>query len=440
MKCRKNLVVKFFILFIIGVVCSFNSARSESAAMASTGDPSQEQAKIVIEYLHINSETFGGPTIEQYAKAFNSSHDKYIVKPVFVPDSYKGVMQQLQANAAAGKPSAVAQVGYYWLNYFSLTHQFVDINTLDPAYMNNYLPNVKALATTSDGRIAGVPYSFSTPVIYYNLTLLAEAGLDTSNLPKTVDELYDWARAVKDKTGKFGFIIAASGDFWLEQWEIESNGGRMIQVNGDGGIKATFASPEGIEALQRMSDLINKDKAAIYLLGDAGKDGFTSGNIAMFAATIGYCSGIRDTVNFDLATGPLPTYGEKTPRVPTGGNFLAITAQSAETQKGAWEWIKFLTTQEGYYEWTVGTGYVPPRKDVEELPLFQEYLKKNPLLNASLRQMPLTVPFVSFPGDAGLQIEQGLLDARDAIMNGEQSAEQVLTKLQNRANELMGQE
>jgi ABC-type glycerol-3-phosphate transport system substrate-binding protein len=91
------------------------------------------------------------------------------------------------------------------------------------------------------------------------------------------------------------------------------------------------------------------------------------------------------------------------------------------------------------YDWTVGTGYVPPRKDVEEMPKFKEYLKTNPLLNASLQQMSHTVPFVSFPGDVGLQMEQGLLDARDAIMNGEQTAEKALTDLQNKYNPLMSQ-
>jgi multiple sugar transport system substrate-binding protein len=406
-----------------------------SACASKTQGKSQE--KIVIEYLHINSETFGGPTIKQYAEAFNNSQDKYTVKPVFVAESYKGIMQQLRADAAAGHTPAVAQVGYYWLNYFSENHQFVDINTLDPGYLNSYLPNVIALCTTPKGQVAGIPYSFSTPVMYYNTELLAEAGLDTKNLPKTVDEMYDWARTVKNKTGKYGLAMAAAGDFWLEQWEIESNGGRMIQRNDDGSVKATFASPEGIEALQRISDLINKDKAATYILDDPIKDAFMSGNVAMIGGTIGWSTGIKDGSNFAFVTGPMPAYANETPRVPVGGNFLAITTQSPEEQAGAWEWIKFLTTPKGYYDWTVGTGYVPPRKDVPETPEFQGYLKENPMLDACLQQMQYTVPFVSFPGDVGLQIEQDLLDIRDTIMNGDQTAAAALTDLQNKYNKLI---
>jgi len=274
--------------------------------------------------------------------------------------------------------------------------------------------------------------------MYYNLELLAKAGIDTSKLPETVEELYNWARTVKQKTGEYGLAMAAASDFWLEQWAIESNGGRMVKYNSDGTMTATFASPEGAEALQMMADLITKEKAATYILGEPIKEAFTSGKVAMIGATIGWSAGIKDGADFEFVTGPMPPYGNKTPRVPVGGNFLAITALKPEEQAGSWEWIKFLTTPQAHYDWTVSTGYVPPRKDVTETKEFQEYLKTNPLLEACLKQMQYIVPFVAFPGDVGLEIEQMLLDVRDTIMNGDEPAASALAELQERANKLMG--
>ena len=422
-----------------------NTAESPGATVGKTitEETSTETAesgeRIVVEYWHINSETTGGPTIEEYADQFNASQDKYTVKPVFITDSYKGIMQQLLAEAAAGSAPGVVQVGYYWLNHFTTNHQYVDIQTLEPEYLDNYLPNIVDLCTTIDGQVAGIPYSLSTPVMYYNIDLLQQAGLDTDNLPTTIDELYDWARTVKEKTGKFGLVNAAATDFWIEQYEIESNGGRMVNYNDDGTMTATFASEEGIEAMQKMSDLINVDKAATYLIGDAVKEGFTGGNVAMMTGTIGWSTGIIDASSFEVVTSPLPAYGDNETRVPVGGNFLAVTALTEEEQQGAWEWIKFITTPEAHIEWTQVTGYVPPRKDVSDTPEFQKYLQTASQLNACLEQMENAVPFVSFPGDAGLEIEQGLLDVRDVIMNGDQTAKEALEELQNRANELMGQ-
>jgi len=398
-----------------------------------------QEKRIVIEYWHRNSETAGGPTIDAYAKAFNESQSVYTIRPVFMADAYKGIMQKLMAEAATGKAPGVVQVGYYWLNFLAENYKFVDIKSLDKNYLANYLPNIIDLCTTADGRVAGIPYSFSCPIMYYNKELLAKAGLNAAKLPSTVDELYAWAKAVKAKTGKYGLAMAAASDFWLEQWAIESNGGRMVSYNKDGTMKATFASPEGIEALQKISDLINKDKAATYVLGETIKEAFTSGKVAMIGATIGWSAGIKAGANFGFVAGPMPTYGKKAPRVPVGGNFLAITAMTPEQQKGAWEWVKFLTTKKAYYDWTVATGYLPPRTDVQKMPEFQKYLKENPLLVAAFTQMPNIVPFVAFPGAVDLEIEQGLLDMRDAIMNADVTAKEGLTGMQGKANGLMGQ-
>lgn len=414
---------------------------SEAEEATTNGEEKTEDSgeKIVIEYWHKNSETAGGPTIEEYAEQFNASQDKYEVKPVFMTEDYKGIMQQLQAEAAAGSAPAVIQVGYYWLNYFTENHQYVDIKDLDESYLDNYLPNIIDLCTTQDGSVAGVPYSLSTPVMYYNVDLLKEAGLDTDHLPTTIDELYDWARTVKDKTGEYGLAIAAASDFWIEQYEIESNGGRMVNYNDDGTMTATFASEEGCEALQNMADLINVDKAATYVLGESIKEAFSSGKVAMIAATIGWSTGIIDASDFEVVTSSMPSYGTNERRVPVGGNFLAITALDEEEQQGAWEWIQYITTAEAHVDWTKATGYVPPREDVNELEEFQAYLEEAPQLNACLDQMEDLVPFVSFPGDAGLEIEQELLDTRDVIMNGEQTATEALGELQEEANELMAE-
>ena len=122
-----------------------SSQGSDSASGTAAGD------RIVIEYWHRNSENAGGPTIEAYAEAFNASQDRFEVKPVFMTDAYKGIMQKLMAEAAAGKAPAVIQVGYSWLNFLAENYQVVDIQEIDSAYLDNYLPNIVDLCTTTDG-------------------------------------------------------------------------------------------------------------------------------------------------------------------------------------------------------------------------------------------------------------------------------------------------
>jgi len=54
-----------------------------------------------------------------------------------------------------------------------------------------------------DGTWYGLPYLRSTPILYMNTTLLEKAGLDT-NGPKTWEELAEYCKTIKEKTGAYG--------------------------------------------------------------------------------------------------------------------------------------------------------------------------------------------------------------------------------------------
>ena len=119
----------------------------------------------------------------------------------------------------------------------------------------------------------------------------------------------------------------------------------------------------------------------------------------------------------------IPDLGQTSPRkVPAGGCFLAITAQTDEQKEAAWEFEKYLYSVESMAAWTIGTGYVPPRKDVADAENgLKSFLAENEMMKAAIEQMDGVVSWTSFPGDAGLQAEQMLLDMRDQIFGGQVS-------------------
>ena len=88
--------------------------------------------------------------------------------------------------------------------------------------------------------------------------------------------------------------------------------------------------------------------------------------------------------------------------------------------------------------WTIGTGYVPPRKDVADSPDgLKSFLEENEMMKAATTQMDAVVKWTSFPGDAGLEAEQIMIDVRDQILNGNVTAEEGLTDAQNKINALL---
>ncbi|EGO65739.1 ABC transporter, solute-binding protein [Acetonema longum DSM 6540] len=430
----KKSMVKGICLGLVSMLLLAGCGSQNSTAPAADGK------KVRIEYWHVNAETQGGKTVEQLVKDFNAQSKTVEVVARYNPDMYKGLMQNLQAEAATEKSPAVVQIGWAFLDYFSNNFRYVAPQTIIDAHFpqdktflqDHFLPNVMGLAKNSRSSQVGLPYSLSTPVLYINRDLLRQAGLD-ENGPKTWEELIKFANTIKAKTGKYGFYMQEPADNWAQQALMESNGARMM-TNG----KASFASDEGIRAYEAYADMVVNQKSALHISWGEGVQSFIDGNVGMLYTTIAQRANVQKGATFDAAAVSSPAWQGKAKRLPAGGCFLAITAQTEAEQKAAWEFTKFLYSVESMAAWTKGTGYVPPRKDVAEAENgLKSFLAENKMMAAATSQMDGVVSWTSFPGDAGLQAEQLLLDVRDRILSGSISAREGLTQTQTKINELL---
>lgn len=430
-----KIVTRFLLLFMAVVFLAACSSKDGG----SSGDAASG-GKVKIEYWHVNAETQGGKTVEELVEEFNAQSDTVEVVAKFNPDMYKGLMQNLQAEAAAGNAPAVVQIGWAFLDYFSNNFSYTEPQSIIDEYFeedqtfltDHFLPNVMDLAKNSEGSQVGIPYSLSNPVLYINRDLLREAGLDEDG-PKTWQEVQEFAEVIKEQTGKYGFYLQEPADNWATQALLESNGAQMI-TNG----KATFASPEGIEAYSLWADMIVEEETALHIGWDQGIQSFIDGNVAMLYTTIAQRSNVQNNAQFDVATVKSPAWEGKEVKLPAGGAMLAITAQEEEQKKAAWEFMKFLYSVESVAKWTEGTGYVPPREGVADAENgLKQFLEDNEMMQAAVDQMDVIVPWTSFPGDAGLQAEQLLLDMRDQILGGAITVEEGLTSTQEAINELL---
>lgn len=411
----KKLLKAVAIALLIGTL--FVGCKKETKEASADGNSGE---KIKIEYYHVNAETQGGASVKELVDNFNKNNDHIEVTDVYNPDMYKGLMQNLQAKQAAGESPGLVQVGWAFLDYFSNNFDYVSPEEAIEKYdedknflKDNFLPNVLDLAKNSDGDQVGIPYSLSTPVLYINKDILKEAGLSEEG-PKTWSEVHEFSKTIKEKTGKYGLYIQEPADFWGQQAIIESNGAKMITDN-----KASFASPEGIEAMQFYQDMV-KDGSALHISWDEGVQSFVDGNIAMCYTTIARREQIQKGASFDVTSLMSPTFENKERKVPAGGCFLAITATDDDEIKAAWEFEKYLYGIEQMATWTKGTGYTPPRKDVAEAENgLKSFLEENEMMKPAIEQSKDVVSWASFPGNAGLESEQALLDMRDEILAGD---------------------
>ena len=401
--------------------------------------------KTVIEYWHCNAETQGGLTVDELVKNFNENNDHIEVVAKYNPDMYKGLMQNLQAESAAGNTPALVQIGWAFVDYFSNNFAYVSpqdaIGTYDSGdstfLTDNFLPNILDLAVNSSGDQVGIPYSLSTPVLYVNTDLLAEAGV-TNTEPQTWQEVQEISEQVKANTGKYGLYVQEPEDFWAQQAIIESNGGKLLTKDGDS-YKATFASDEGIEAMQTYADMV-ADGSALHISWEEGAQSFVDGNCAMLYTTIARRAYVQENAQFNAISVKSPEWEGKKRQVPAGGCFLAITAQDDDQIAAAWEFEKYLYSIESMAAWTEGTGYVPLRKDVADAENgLKDFLAENTMMTPAIDQMEDVVKWTAWPGDAGLTAEQTLLDMRDQILGGEVSAADGMKQAEDQINALLPQ-
>lgn len=428
----------------LSLLCAGMLAVSLTGCAGSSDTAPKESGKTVIEYWHVNSESFGADTVKQLVEKFNQENPDIQVVEKYNPDMYKGLTQNLQAAMASGQNPDVVQMGYSYLNYAGENFKYDNMQDIvdkyfpdDKSFMkDNYLPNILSLAQTDDGKQIGLPYSVSDPVLYYNPDIFRQAGLDPDKPPTTWEDVAKDAKIIKEKTANTGFFMQEYADNWAQQALIESNGGHMLTQK-DGHTVAGFDSPEAAAAYQLIADMV-KDGTGLHATNEEGFQAFLSGKLGMVCTTIGKRENFEKGAKFKVMAAPFPAFAGKEKKVPAGGNFLMIFSKDPEKQKAAWRFVKFLESPEALAMWTKGTGYLPPRKGITEDPNgLKDFVAQNKIMQAAMVQMPSIVKWASFPGANGLQAEQALIDVRDVILSGKQSAADALHEAATKINGML---
>jgi multiple sugar transport system substrate-binding protein/sn-glycerol 3-phosphate transport system substrate-binding protein len=293
------------------------------------------------------------------------------------------------------------------------------------------------LATNSADIRVGLPYSVSSPVMFYNKDLFAAAGLPET-APETWEQVIEYAKQIKGKTGKFG-IYLQEGDTFVFQALLESNGGRMVTWD-KGKARASFNASAGVAAIQAYADMVLKDKSAVSLNASAdGVKAFLDGEVAMLVTSIAQRRNVQSNAKFAVDAAKFPVWQGKKRAVPAGGSFLAITARGESQQKAAWEFAKFLYSNESVTAWTQGTGYIPPTKVAADSPALKSFMEANKMMSAATSQVEDVVPWTAYPGNAGLKALQIVVDARSQILTGKRSVSDALKDAEDQINKLLNE-
>jgi len=381
-------------------------------------------------------------TIQELTDTWAAENPQHSVKAVYAGNYEETTTKALTA-AAAGSPPHVAVL--LAIDIFTLVEEDVVIPITDVAttaedatWLDGFYKGFMNDATL-DGKIYGVPFQRSTPVLYYNKDAFREAGLDPDSPPATWTEMIEMGKKLtkKDDNGnvvQWGTRIPTLGlgGAWLYGGLVISNGSVL---SADNGIDVAIDTPEALGALEFLTQLSSEGVMAPGGIswGDTPK-AFIEGNAATIWTSTGNLAYVNDNAEFDWGVAFLP--GGKGPGAPVGGgNFYIFKDTSAEEQAAALDFIKFMTAPENAAKWAIATGYIAPRADTWETPIMKEYAAKLPQALVALDQIQYAKrEFATFQRG---QVTKFLVEAIESTIDGQTTAAEALAEAQKRADGIL---
>ena len=379
--------------------------------------------------------------IDGYVAEFNSTHDDIQVQPVFT-GNYTENMSRAQAAIASGQPPDLAILlstdlytlvdmdGVIPLDDYIGSDEGLDIDDFFDAFMSN---------STSGGKVWGIPWQRSTPILYYNKDAFAEVGLDPETPPATWEELVIFGQQLMVRDGdnvtRWGFEAAAQ--FWtFANFAIQA--GRHHGSLGDDPCGVYLNTPESIQALNFLRSLQVEHK--IMPDGDLPwktlPADFIAGAVGMIIHSTGSLSSLLAAVPFELGTGFLPAGPAGYGATVGGGNLYIMADIGKERQDAAWTFIRWMVRPEQLGQWGIDSGYVAGRNASWETEPLKSYAAKVPQVLTARLQLKYAVK--EFPATySGPEIAQITQRAVQAVYTGQMSSEEALKSAQDQSDVLL---
>ena len=232
-------------------------------------------------------------------------------------------------------------------------------------YLDNINPAVLKCVTSND-KIVAVPSKAAIMGLSYNVDLFEKAGLmesdGTPKQPKDWNEVVEFAKQIKEKTGQSGFVLptANRNGGWIFTSIAWSFGAKFMEQQADGKWKATFNTPEAAEALQWVKDLKWKYDllpANTLVDGEEWYRVFGTGKAGMSIMAGDYPNRVISYGMKPEQIGIMATpAGPKAHVTLLTGEIHAVSSKATDDQiDAAMRWIKTISTYEATDEFKKNT-------------------------------------------------------------------------------------
>ena len=183
----------------------------------------QAQEEVVIDFYFPSATANDAEGIfQRYAELFHAENPDITVNPVFTgsyTDTRNTILTELQGGGAGPDAAVMLSIDLYSFaeeGYIVPAQGFIDQMADGAAYVEGFFPALMLNSMDEAGHVWTIPFQRSTPILYYNADLLADAGYDSP--PTNNAELVEIAQALTTDE-RDGLLVPVAGGFpiWMYQ-------------------------------------------------------------------------------------------------------------------------------------------------------------------------------------------------------------------------------
>ena len=263
-------------------------------------------------------------------------------------------------------------------------------------FLEDYMPGLLADSYYNKS-LYSLPALRSTPLLYINEDMLAEAGLPR-RAPATWDEFREYCKKLTKvnaagETTQYGvgFTMGATTAHWYFQGAVYAFDGKISDEN----FKIHLTEAPAVAAAKLWQDMVFIDKSAVP---SVSHDDLFNKKVAMVFGSTGSMGNVMNRATFKVLPAFIP--GQVRNGVPVGGAVIAMPSTDTWRQWAAWEFMKFFTGTDSQAYLAEKTGYMPNSLSASKHPDLVKYYAANPQWKVAIDQLKYVQPqasVISFP-------------------------------------------
>ena len=239
-----------------------------------------------------------------------------------------------------------------------------------------------------------MPFNSSTPLIYYNKTFFAKAGLDPENPPKTYEEIREAAVALQ-AAGYKTPLTWNLHSWYFEQMICLQDEPFVNDKNGRSGNLPTEVVFNGEAGQKVLEWWVGLEKDGLFLDVGPGwsnhRAAFGSGEVALTMSSssdVNTLTAALKEKGWEMGTGYIPRPEGAKGGVAIGGGSLWLTnSHTTEEELAALKLITYISEDEAQIAWHKGTGYFPVRKTAMDQLESEGWFDENPNFLTAFNQL-----------------------------------------------------